>query len=80
LLCDIGMPEMNGYGLIQQIRKGRHDQGSNIPAIALTAYAGEINQQQALAAGFQLHLSKPIEPDRLVGAIATLVKPQPKEC
>jgi PAS domain S-box-containing protein len=80
LLCDIGMPEMDGYALIQQIRKRRHDQGGNLPAIALTAYAGEINQQQALAAGFQLHLTKPIEPDRLVGAIAALVKPQPKEC
>jgi PAS domain S-box-containing protein len=80
LLCDIGMPEMNGYALIQQIRKRRHDQGGSIPAIALTAYAGEINQQHALDAGFQLHLAKPIEPDLLVSAIATLVKPQPKEC
>ena len=80
LLCDIGMPEMDGYALIQQLRKRRHDQGGNLPAIALTAYAGEINQQQALAAGFQLHLTKPIEPDQLVGAIAALVKPQPKEC
>lgn len=80
LLCDIGMPEMNGYALIQQIRKRRHDQGGNIPAIALTAYAEEVNQQQALAAGFQLHLVKPIEPDLLVGAIAALVKPQQKEC
>ncbi|MBD2106312.1 PAS domain S-box protein [Nodosilinea sp. FACHB-13] len=77
LLCDIGMPEMNGYALIQQIRKRRHDQGGNIPAIALTAYAGEINQQHALAAGFQLHLAKPIEPDLLVSAIATLVQPPP---
>jgi CheY-like chemotaxis protein len=41
-------------------------------AIALTAYAGEINQQQALAAGFQMHLSKPVEPAELVKAIVTL--------
>ncbi|MBD1919471.1 MULTISPECIES: PAS domain S-box protein [Cyanophyceae] len=80
LLCDIGMPEMNGYELIQQIRQRRHDQGGNIPAIALTAYAGEVNQQHALAAGFQLHLAKPIEPDLLVSTIATLVKPQSQEC
>ncbi|MBD1919105.1 MULTISPECIES: PAS domain S-box protein [Cyanophyceae] len=79
LLCDIGMPEMNGYELIQQIRQRRHDQGGHIPAIALTAYAGEVNQQHALAAGFQLHLAKPIEPDRLVRTIATLVKPPPPE-
>jgi len=76
LLCDIGMPEMNGYALIQQIRTRLHDQGGNIPAIALTAYAGEVNQQQALAAGFQLHLAKPIEPDLLVRTIATLVEPR----
>nr|WP_228052216.1 ATP-binding protein [Nodosilinea sp. LEGE 07298] len=80
LLCDIGMPEMDGYGLIQQIRKRLHDQGGNMPAIALTAYAGDINQQQALAAGFQLHLAKPIEPDLLVRMIATLVQPQAQEC
>ncbi len=80
LLCDIGMPEMNGYALIQQIRTRRHDQGGNIPAIALTAYAGEINQQHALDAGFQMHLAKPIEPDRLVRTIATLVRPLPQEC
>ncbi|PSN79333.1 response regulator, partial [filamentous cyanobacterium CCP4] len=69
-----------GYALIQQIRKRLHDQGGNIPAIALTAYAGEVNQQQALAAGFQLHLAKPIEPDLLVSTIATLVRPQLQEC
>ncbi|MBD2233140.1 PAS domain S-box protein [Phormidium tenue] len=80
LLCDVGMPEMNGYALIQQIRQRRPDQGGNLPAIALTAYAGEINQQHALDAGFQLHLAKPIEPDRLVRTIATLVKPPPPEC
>ncbi|HEY9695921.1 MAG TPA: PAS domain S-box protein [Trichocoleus sp.] len=77
LLCDIGMPEMDGYALIQQIRKRRHDHGGNLPAIALTAYAGEVNQQQALAAGFQLHLAKPIEPDLLVSTIAALLRPAP---
>ncbi|MGG6240522.1 PAS domain S-box protein [Nodosilinea sp. AN01ver1] len=80
LLCDIGMPEMNGYALVQQIRQRRHDQGGNIPAIALTAYAGDVNQQQALAAGFQLHLAKPIEPDLLVSTIAALVRPRLQEC
>ncbi len=56
LLCDIGMPDMDGYSLIQQVRKWSPEQGGNIPAIALTAYAGEINQQHALAAGFQMHI------------------------
>jgi len=74
VLCDIGMPEMDGYALIRQIRKWSPEQGGTIPAIALTAYAGEINQQQALAAGFQRHISKPVEPDELVKAIARLLR------
>ncbi|MEG4067322.1 PAS domain S-box protein [Microcoleus sp. Pol11C2] len=74
LLCDIGMPDMDGYALIRQIRKWSPEQGGTIPAIALTAYAGEINQQQALAAGFQIHISKPVEPEELVKAIARLLR------
>jgi PAS domain S-box-containing protein len=74
LLCDIGMPEMDGYSLIRQIRKWSPEQGGSIPAIALTAFAGEINQQKALAAGFQMHISKPINPDDLTRAIAMLLK------
>jgi PAS domain S-box-containing protein len=73
LLSDIGMPEMDGYRLIRQVRSLPPDQGGQIPAIALTAYAGEINQQQALEAGFQMHLSKPVEPDHLVATVANLV-------
>lgn len=75
LLCDIGMPEMDGYSLIRQIRKWTPEQGGNIPAIALTAYAGEMNQQQALAAGFHQHISKPVEPEQLVQAIVHMLYP-----
>ncbi len=60
--------------LIQQIRALLFDQGGQLPAIALTAYAGALNQQQALKAGFQQHLAKPIEPDELVKAVATLLE------
>lgn len=73
LVSDIGMPEMDGYMLIRQIRARSPQQGGEIPAIALTAFAGEANQQQMLLAGFGLHIAKPIEPDRLVLAIASLV-------
>ncbi|MEH2193792.1 MAG: ATP-binding protein [Nostoc sp.] len=73
LLSDIGMPETDGYMLMRQVRALQPKQAKQIPAIALTAYAGEINQQQALASGFQKHLSKPVEPDELVKAIATLI-------
>lgn len=72
LLCDIAMPEIDGYMLIRQVRTWPLEQGGQIPAIALTAFAGELNQQQALAAGFQKHLAKPVEPDELVQAIANL--------
>ena len=75
LLSDIGMPGMDGCMLIQQVRMLAPEQGGRIPAIALTAYAGDTNQQQVLAAGFQKHISKPIEPEVLVQAIAYLIHP-----
>ncbi|WP_414580836.1 PAS domain S-box protein [Scytonema sp. PCC 10023] len=73
LLADIAMPEMDGYTLLRFLRAMPPEQGGAIPAIALTAYAGEINQQQALAAGFQLHIPKPIDPEELIEAIAQIV-------
>jgi PAS domain S-box-containing protein len=73
IIADIAMPEVNGYTLIQQIRELPPEQGGQIPAIALTAYGGESNQQQALTAGFQRHLTKPVEPDALVQAISELL-------
>jgi signal transduction histidine kinase/DNA-binding response OmpR family regulator len=72
LISDIGMPGENGYTLMQKIRALEAQQGGQIPSIALTAYAHEQDRSQALAAGFQLHLSKPVEPEELVNAIATL--------
>ncbi|MFB2837401.1 response regulator [Floridanema evergladense] len=74
LLCDIGMPDMDGYMLINQIRSLSPEQGGQIPAIALTAYAGESNQQQALKAGFQWHLAKPVEPMDVIAVIVELTK------
>ncbi|HIK16841.1 MAG TPA: AAA family ATPase [Leptolyngbyaceae cyanobacterium M33_DOE_097] len=73
LLSDIGMPEVDGYMLIRQIRALPPEQGGLTPAIALTAFAGEMNQQQALAAGFQMHLSKPVEPEHLISMIVNLI-------
>ncbi|MBD3885030.1 response regulator [Phormidium tenue FACHB-886] len=73
LISDIGMPDMDGYALVRQIRQ-LSDQGGKILAIALTAYAGEIDQQQALAAGFQQHITKPIEPEILMQTIWALVQ------
>jgi CheY-like chemotaxis protein len=73
LLSDIGMPDMDGYMLIRQIRAMPPEQGGQILAIALTAYAGENDRQQALEAGFQHHLAKPVEPDELVKVILSLL-------
>lgn len=72
-ISDIGMPEIDGYMLMQQIRARSPEQGGLVNAIALTAYAGEYDQQKALKAGFQQHIPKPVEPEVLVSAIATLV-------
>jgi PAS domain S-box-containing protein len=74
LVSDIGMPEVDGYMLMRQVRMRSQEQGGQTPAIALTAYAGEINQQQALAAGFQRHLAKPVEPEALMKVIAELAQ------
>ncbi|MEG4088995.1 PAS domain S-box protein [Microcoleus sp. Pol12B4] len=75
LIADIGMPQIDGYQLIGQIRQLSTQEGGEIPAIALTAYAGEANQQQALAAGFHRHLPKPVEPETLVETIEKLLHP-----
>ncbi|MHC5716589.1 MAG: PAS domain S-box protein [Nostoc sp.] len=75
LVSDIGMPEMDGYMLMQQIRSRPPNQGGTIRAIALTAYAAEIDQQRALQVGFQTHITKPVEPEELVRAIANLLEP-----
>jgi CheY-like chemotaxis protein/anti-sigma regulatory factor (Ser/Thr protein kinase) len=68
LVCDIAMPGGSGYKLIRRLR----DSGWNVPAIAITARAGVEDNASSLAAGFQRHLSKPIEPHDLVVSIASL--------
>ncbi|TVQ07640.1 MAG: response regulator [Leptolyngbya sp. DLM2.Bin27] len=74
LLSDIGMPDVDGYMLMRQVRALPAEQGGTIPAIALTAYAGEIDYKQAMAAGFQQHIAKPVEPQVLIQAIACLLE------
>jgi PAS domain S-box-containing protein len=76
LLSDVGMPDMDGYMLLRRIRALPPDRGGQVLAIALTAYAGEFNHQQALEAGFQEHIAKPVDPDQLIEAIVSLVRSQ----
>ncbi|HQU86086.1 MAG TPA: ATP-binding protein, partial [Pyrinomonadaceae bacterium] len=70
LISDIGMPEEDGYSLIQKIRA--IPDAKKMPAIALTAFARPQDRMKALAAGFQTHVSKPVEPDELATVIASL--------
>ncbi|MBD2449129.1 PAS domain-containing protein [Nostoc sp. FACHB-152] len=74
LLSDIGLPGEDGYSLIRQIRALAPELGGQIPAAALTAYAGDAEYAEALAAGYQMHIAKPIEPPQLVALIATLTQ------
>jgi CheY-like chemotaxis protein len=72
LVSDIGMPHVDGYTLMRQIRRLEVERGGNIPAVALTAYARECDRTAALEAGFQVHLPKSFEPDELVQMVAKL--------
>lgn len=74
LVSDISMPEMDGYMLIHRVRTWTPEQGGQIPAIALTAFARNNDQHKALKAGFQMHLPKPLNPEELVAAIVKLVE------
>ena len=79
LVSDIGMPKIDGYTLMRQIRKLDAEHGGDIPAVALTAYARESERKAALDAGFQVHLSKPFDPDQLVEMVATLARGKPSK-
>jgi signal transduction histidine kinase/CHASE3 domain sensor protein/ActR/RegA family two-component response regulator len=72
LVSDIGMPEEDGYSLIRRIRNLPGEQGKT-PAVALTAYARPQDRLKALNAGFQMHISKPVEPDELAAVIGSLI-------
>ena len=72
LLADIGMPGEDGYSLIQRVRALCPPASASIPAAALTAFAREEDRERALRAGFQLHLTKPIDASALVAAVAAL--------
>ena len=74
LISDIAMPEEDGYELMRKVRDLPPERGGLTPAIALTGYAASRDREQALAAGYQAHLAKPIEQSQLVTAIAKLVK------
>jgi CheY-like chemotaxis protein len=67
IVSDIGMPDEDGFSLIGRIRNLPNEQGGDVPAIALTAYARAEDRVQALRSGFQMHIAKPVEPTELAG-------------
>jgi len=74
LVSDIGMPGEDGYALIKKVRALAPGRGGKIPAIALTAYARGEDRVKAIAAGFQLHVTKPVEPVELVTMVASAAR------
>jgi CheY-like chemotaxis protein len=76
LVSDVGMPEEDGHSLIRKIRLLTEEKGGSVPAIALTVYARSEDRAAAFRAGFDMHLSKPIDPSELLAIIGRLVSRQ----
>jgi CheY-like chemotaxis protein len=73
VISDIGLPEEDGYEFMRKFKALSFYDSDRVPAIALTAYAREEDRVQALMAGYQIHMAKPIEPAELVAAIKSLL-------
>jgi PAS domain S-box-containing protein len=73
VLCDIGLPEMDGYGVCREIRRRAGTEG--VILVALTGYGRDVDVQEARAAGFRLHLTKPVEPQKLRRIVQDLGEP-----
>lgn len=78
LICDIGMPDVDGYSLMRRIRALDDGQKSEVAAVALTAYARLEDRTEAMSAGFQNHLPKPVEPAELLTVVHSLANPRSK--
>ena len=73
IVTDLGMPGMDGYAFIGEVRRSPIEKLRTLPAAALTAYARSEDRTRTLRSGFQMHLSKPIDPGELVAGVAALV-------
>jgi signal transduction histidine kinase/CheY-like chemotaxis protein len=73
IVSDVGMPERDGYAFIRELRRLAPACGGKTPAIALTAFARSEDRTRAMLAGYQVHVSKPIEPQELVATVMSLV-------
>jgi PAS domain S-box-containing protein len=75
LISDLGMPDVDGFELLDWVRHLSREQGSEVPAIALTAFARSEDRLRALEAGFSAHISKPVEPSELIATVASVTGP-----
>ena len=73
LVCDIAMPEEDGCALLRRIRARGPKRGGDVPALALTAFAGDEDKQRTREAGFETHLVKPVDIDQLITAVTNLL-------
>ena len=73
LVSDIGMPQLDGYQLLRNVRGAGFDE-KRLPAIALTAFSRVQDRADALAAGFQVHLAKPVKAEALMAAVGSLMQ------
>jgi len=73
-MSDIGLPVEDGYRLIERLSARPPSLGGHIPVIAVTAYGAPRDKRRALAAGFRLHLTKPIEPSALASALLSVTR------
>ena len=78
LVSDVGMPEEDGYSFVARVRRLPPQTGGSTPSIALTAYTSAEDRRRALAAGFDVHLGKPIDLDHLVSVIVQLSQSSPR--
>ncbi|MFL6216147.1 MAG: ATP-binding protein [Blastocatellia bacterium] len=74
LVSDLGMPGEDGFTFIQKVRRLAPEEGGNIPAAALTAYARDEDSERAHSAGYQVHISKPVDPAKLAAVVAGLAR------
>ena len=74
IISDIGMPGLDGYTLIRRVRQLTEEEGGRTPAAAVSAYVGEESRQQALEAGYELYVTKPLDPDELINVVQRLAK------
>ena len=73
-MSDIGLPDEDGYRLMEQlVQPARRRSAASIPVIAVTAYGRPQDKRRALAAGFRMHLTKPIAPGALVAALVSVM-------